>query len=384
MNTFLRPKRIYPLLFFALPVLFVLAVGLACNTPTTESSNQTQVAINVQATQFAQNQTLTAQAEDDQAAADEVDEEQSARQVQETQTAQNATQMALDVQATVNALPSNTPQSTNTPSPTNTPQTVDTQDTQNQPPQQPPTGAQPTINQADFEAWMRTANILLFEDMAIFGFVQPALDAMSMSYVDVNDAMGHFKTQLLSGGPGGQGWDLIISAKEARENISGEFYVYLNDSLNAGSSIIIEEWDIDDIASGKIAVILGRCGVKFQQDWINVPVDKQLLFPINGEHPIHHFPNEGIALTNPSNFWVWDIFDLGDLMKLQPGSDAQLLWGARSAIKDSYATAVVCVDGRLIIQTYGSHSYGQNRVIMMWQNYIYNALQARYVYLQSH
>ncbi|MBC8496665.1 MAG: hypothetical protein H8D37_03290, partial [Chloroflexi bacterium] len=155
-------------------------------------------------------------------------------------------------------------------------------------------------------------------------------------------------------------------------------------ALNAGSSIIIEEWNIDDIAAGKISVILGRCGVEFQRDWINIPLEQQLLFPINGDHPIHHFPNEGISLTNPTNNWQWDFFDLGDLLRLRPGSDAKLLWGARSAIKDSYATAVVCVDGRLIIQTYGSHSYGADRVVMMWSNYIYNALMARYEFLAAH
>jgi len=71
-------------------------------------------------------------------------------------------------------------------------------------------------------------------------------------------------------------------------------------------------------------------------------------------------------------------------LRLRPGSDAKLLWGARSAVKDSYATAVSCVDGRLIIQTYGSHSYGADRVVMMWTNYIYNALLARYEFLATH
>ncbi len=370
-----RSARPRPFRIIGLGILFVFGVALACNTPSTESSNQTQVAINVQATQFAQNQTLTAQADADAEVEAEqqkqLADQQATLDAQATHDAQVLTQAALDVQATINAQPSDTPQ------PTNTQQPEDTSS------QQPPGDAQASFNQAEFETWMRSANILLFEDMAFLGYVQPALDAMSLNYVDVDDALGHFKTQLLSGGPDGQGWDLIISAKEARENVSGEFYVYLNDALNAGSSVIIEEWNIDDIAAGKIATILGRCGVEYQSDWINIPLDKQLLFPINGGHPIHHVPNEGISLTNPTNNWQWDFFDLGDLLRLRPGSDAQLLWGARSAIEDSYATAVVCVDGRLIIQTYGSHSYGQDRVIMMWSNYIYNALMARYQLLMS-
>ncbi|MBC8503559.1 MAG: hypothetical protein H8D34_01790, partial [Chloroflexi bacterium] len=236
-------------LFLALA--FILIVGLACNTPSTESSNQTQIALNVQATQLAQNKTQTAEAE---AAADieaeqqqEADNQQDTLDTQATNDAQALTQVALDVRATIDAQPTNTPQPTNTHQPTDTPQTGG-ENQQN--PQQPPSQEQPAFNELEFQSWMRSANILLFEDMAFLGYVQPALDAMSLSYVDVDDALGHFKTQLLSGGPGGQGWDLIISAKEAREQVSGEFYVYLNDALNAGSSIIIEEWNIDDIAAG--------------------------------------------------------------------------------------------------------------------------------------
>ena len=365
---------------------FILFVGLACNTPSTESSNNTQIAINVQATQIAKDSTLTAEADIAAKQADEILDQQATVDAQATNDAQEATQVALDVLATINAQPSDTPLPTDTPEPTNTPQP---ENNQAEAPAQPAAGAQPptaeqaVFNQADFETWMRSANILLFEDMSLVGVVQPALDAMSLNYVDVDDALGHFKTQLLSGGPGGQGWDLIISSKEARENVSGEFYVYLNDALNAGSSIIIEEWNIDDIALGKIGVILGRCGVELQRDWINIPLENQLLFPINGDHPVHHFPNEGISLTNPSNFWFWNQWDLGDLLRLRPGSDAKLLWGARSAIKDSYATAVICVDGRVIIQTYGSHSYGADRIVMMWTHYIYNALLARYEYLAA-
>ncbi|MEW6406917.1 MAG: hypothetical protein AB1649_34500, partial [Chloroflexota bacterium] len=332
---YVRHTQVIPFGIFISAILFVLLIGLACNTPATESSNQTQVSLNVQATQLSQGETQTAQAE---AQADieeqqqkEIADQQATLDAQATQAAQALTQVALDVQATINAQPSNTPQPTNTTQPASDP---------SQGPQQPPQGAQSNFDQANFEAWMRTANILLFEDMAIVGVVQPALDAMSLNYVDVDDYLGHFKTQLLSGAPNGQPWDLIISSKEARENVSGEFYVYINDALNAGSSIIIEEWNIDDIAFGKIGVILGRCGVEFQRDWINEPVEKQLLFPINGNHPVHHYPNEGISLTNPSNFWAWDFWDLGDLLKLSPGSDAKLLWGARSSVQDSYATAV--------------------------------------------
>jgi hypothetical protein len=377
---------------------FVLLVGMACNTPATENTDSTQVSINVQATQIAKDQTLTAQSEEAEKQQKEIANQTATVNAKATQDAQAITQMALDVQATINAQPTNTPQPTYTPQPTHTPQPTAQQPQGGQQPpagaqqppagaQQPPAGAQapaggqPAFDPAHFQAWMQSAKILLWEDASLVGVVQPALDAMSLNYVDVDDRIGDFKTQLLSGGPGGQGWDLIISAKEARENVSGEYYVYINDALNAGSSIIIEEWNIDDIEFGKIGFILGRCGVEVQKDWFQEPIEKQLLFPINGEHPVHHIPNEGISLTNPTGIWTFG--DLGDFLELSPGSDAKLLWGARSAVKDSYATAVSCVDGRVIIQTYGSHSYGADRVVKMWVNYIYNTLLARYQYLAA-
>ncbi|MEA3349739.1 MAG: hypothetical protein U9Q82_03875 [Chloroflexota bacterium] len=296
-----------------------------------------------------------------------------------------ATQMAVNVQSTVNAQ-----QATQAAQATSTPQPAPTQavPTTAPPTQAPAPTQQSSGPEEDFDTWMRSASILLYEDMSadfsVYRFINLALEGMSLRYVDVRDAMGDYKNQLLTNGPGGQGWDLIISGKERRNNISGEFYVYLNDALNLGSSVIIEEWNIDDIASGKISTILSRCGVEFQRDWINEPLDRQLLYPLNGSHPIHHQPNGGISLTNPSNFWAWDQSDLGDLMELRPGSDAVPLWGARAISKTSYLTGVTCLDGQLTIQTYGSHSYGQNRIVMMWQNYIYNALMARYEYLSSH
>jgi len=244
----------------------------------------------------------------------------------------------------------------------------------------------PQTSLPDFETWMREdASILLFEDMAGAGdvhtFIDQTLNGMGLNYTDTADRLGNYKEQIISRGPGGRGWDLIISGKEMRKGVQGEFYVYLNDALLDGTSVIIEDWDMDDIISGKLGIIMNRCGVKFYRDWINQPMSKQLLFPINGDHPIHHTPNEGISLTNPSGYWNWT--DLGDLMELAPGSNAKPLWGALSNNTTNHLTAVVCMDGQLIVQTYSSHSYGEGRIKMMWENYIYNALKTRYDRISS-
>ncbi len=238
---------------------------------------------------------------------------------------------------------------------------------------------------AEFEIWLKSADILLFEDMSssytTIRYIMETLDSMGLDYVDVKDAIGHFKEQLLSGGPGGEGWDLIIFAIEVRQEgggfwLRGEYYQYINDAFTDGSSVIIEEYQLESIVNGKISMLINRCDLEFQEQWAWDPLKHQLLWQVDGSLPIHHQPNEGIALTNPTGYWPSS--DIGDFMRLAPGSKSEPLWTARTNVKDTYLTAVSCLDNRLILQTYSSHNYGKARVVRMWENYIYNALLARY------
>ena len=308
-----------------------------------------------------------------------------------------ATNMALAVQVTINAMEKEQRTSSDDANMqlTQVAGAVQATLTAAQPSPNPPTAqviiesaatAEPDNQQvlADFETWMKTADILLYEDIAgvytTTRFVMEALDSLGLEYVDVGDAVGNFKDQLVSGGPGGEGWDLVISAKEARGLVKGEIYDYINDNFNNGSSVIIEEWQLDSIVVGKVALLLNRCDVEWQDDWYGDPIENQLLWPVDGSLAIHHQPNEGIALTNPSSFWG---NDLGDFFRLAPGSKADVLWVARANVKDSFITAFSCEENRLIFQTYCSHSYGKDRVVRMWENYIYNALLARYELLSE-
>lgn len=349
---------------FMLGVILTLVLS-ACQMPTQDSSlEETAIALAIQATINAKEQSDQAPSEEEESTSDESS--------QQTAVAQSV-QATMDAsQPTATTEPQPQPTATTEPQPTDEPPP-----TQTTSPQAPP--------DAGFDEWMKSASILVYEDMAgvytISRYVEEALNRMGLDYVDVGDAMGNYKEQLLSGGPGGQGWDLIISAKEARGDIQGEFYVYLNDALNVGSSVIIEEWQLDEIGLGKISTILGRCGVKYQDNWAYDPLDHQLLWPIDGTHPIHHQPNEGIALTNPTGYWPSS--DIGDFMRLELGSNAEPLWAARVNEKTNFLTAVSCLDGQLIIQTYSTHNYGYERVVKMWQNYIYNTLLSRYQRLQN-
>ncbi len=298
----------------------------------------------------------------------------------------DATKAVLELEATSMALQltQTTMDNQAKPSPTVAPTLVPPTAPAEVAPTTAPSATEAPAMSEDFDTWMKSASILLFEDMAGSTdrrrYVNQALNGMGLKYVDVNDALGDYKNQILSGGPGGKGWDLIISAKENRNEVQGEFYEYLNTAINNGSAVIIEEWNMGGIGGGKLSKVTGKCGVKFDKDWIAKEIDDHLIFPINGTNPIHHIPNSGISLTNPTIYWG---SYPGSRMKLTPGSEAIPLWGLYPNTQNSALTAVSCVDGRLIIQTYSTHSFGEDRVIRMWENYIYNTLKARYDYLAS-
>jgi hypothetical protein len=127
-----------------------------------------------------------------------------------------------------------------------------------------------------------------------------SLDSMGLPYVDVKDAIGDFKAQLLSG----TDWDLVISGVEARSGVRGEFFDYLNDQLNNGTSVILEIWTLDEIAGGKIGPLLIRCGVKFQKDWWEPRLETRSIWWLAPEHPIFHEPNEGMLLAHYDLYWT--------------------------------------------------------------------------------
>ncbi len=354
-----------------IPFIFVLIIGLACNQPSAsnnESLDLTKVALDVQGTVIAQqgeqNQQLTQSA---------IAVQQAEIDAQNTQSAQNAianAQQATQLAQTSEAQnqennppePSITPNPTETPLPTDEPQPTETSES-----------VMPNLDDE-----IQNAKILLFEDITkiyLRRYVKEALDGMGLSnnYTDVKDAVGNFKTELLSGTQ----WDLVIAAVEARSGVQGEFFTYLNDQLNDGTGVIIEHWNLDDLSRGQASTILTRCGVKISRDWWDPPNTARSIWLLQGQNPIFHQPNEGISLSNYSIYWYGDA---GDLMRKLSGSDAILLAGTYAKEKNDYGTLVSCVDGRLIIQTFSSHDYHSDDMVRLWQNYIYNTLKAHFEY----
>ena len=112
--------------------------------------------------------------------------------------------------------------------------------------------------------------------------------------VEVNDAVGNFKNELL----GSTKWDLIIVASEARGSIRGEFWEYILTHVNNDVALIVEMWYLDDIANGKVDGILAKCGVKLQKDWYYGPGGNVLdysIYILDPNNDVVNTPNGGIS-----------------------------------------------------------------------------------------
>jgi hypothetical protein len=359
-------KRI--ILMVSLCLLFLALVACSPQATTDPSLSQTQVAMQVQMTVMAQ------QMEDS---------------VQATVQAQNATAAFTSAQATLNAqapVPTAVPQIdyAATQAVMEATQTALAQPAATQPPAEPtlPAATEPPVDEAaDLEAFMKSASILLYEDIVYnpdtTRYVKRTLDEMGLTYVDTGSAIGRFKSQLLTGGPGGKGWDLIIIASEAKSGASGEFYQYVSEALDKGSSVIYELWYLDEKMGANGEALLSRCGVEFQRDWSMVPPEREVMFPVNDSHPIMHEPNDGLTFTKVTDYWAY-LYDIGDLLrKSMTGGDATILVGTIGTESTNHGTLTVCVDDQLVLQTFSTHQISYDVMRRVWENYIYNGLKTR-------
>ena len=377
----------------ALAIIIILMIA-GCSLPTSEktvdeSTLRTQMALEVQMTLLAEQ---SSKGVEETAAAQQ--ETSVAQAIQMTSVAQQAAQLTEqanqpgeptpDHAATQNALASegtaSALQLTQQAQPTAEPPAEATQ---------PPTEPAPTP-EPDVEAFLKSASILLYEDMAgdfeTTRYIKETLDSLGLNYVDTKDAIGRFREHLLSGGPEGKGWDIVIASAEIRTGVRGEMFDYLNEADSAGSSVVLETWIMDSQAGGKLGTLLGRCGVEFMRDWSNVPTDQQVIFPLEATHPLLHDPNDGIQFRI-TNYWAlkygtFDV-DLGDLMRIAPGSGAVMVLGTRGTEKNSYAVLAVCDNGRFVIQTFPTHGYRKEHMTRLWENYLYYLAKARMDYLSE-
>jgi hypothetical protein len=301
------------------------------------------------------------------------------------------TSLAMDQTRAVQSIPpTNTqeppPLPTYTPYPTYTSEMVVQPTAEQQPIEtEPPVEEQPTEEAVQsFEDWLEDVDILLYDDMLSLWeeqVIENAIDGLGLgrNTKNVGDAMGNFLSEMNSAIT----WDLIIVGAESRTNISGEYFDILADQIDRGSSIIIEIWYIDNVASGRIQPLMQRCGISFQDDWWRDPQDNLndfLVYLLEPSDPLFSQPNL-ISLLAPYDI-MW-IDDIGDLVKINSGSNAKLLGGVYPKRYTDYGLLAECLEGRMVWQLFSTHDYKTQEMINLWQNYIYNTLQARYEYLNN-
>jgi hypothetical protein len=261
-------------------------------------------------------------------------------------------------------------------------QEVTVQPTPEQPQQPPPPPQQPTASNIDEQ--MKNAQILLYEDMVSdpteYRYVKKTLDAMDLRYKDDGNAQGWLKSDLLGNSPSGKPWDLVIVAAEARSDVTGEYFDYIDDVLDKGTPVILESWILDSVSQGRVSPILANCGVQVYPYFPkSFSVNDVVLWPISStnQHPIMNDPNGGLKFTRARDKWLPSM-DLGSLMALTGGGDAIFLLGhdAQSDFKDG--ALAVCMKGHLTLQTFSSHSFEWATMYPLWENYITNALRVRF------
>jgi len=257
-------------------------------------------------------------------------------------------------------------------------------------PSQPPTTPTPEpFNEDDFQDWMKTAKILLYEDMTArldtIRYIKTTLDQMGLSYKDDGSAYGWLLNDLESGPKDGDQWDLIILAAEDKNSIKANFFESAMLAVNQDTSVILEVYYLDRAHQSSASGLLNQCGLEFENNWIRIPPSRAVLFPLSPDNPILNQPNSGLGFSSTTEFW-WDSngvidYDIGDLMKLSSDSKATLLLGVTANTPAFHGTSTVCLDGKLILQTFSSHVLTYDSMSPLWENYIYHALRTRYINL---
>ena len=350
---------------FALFIILTLVISPSCNFVAPDETketdlNQTQVALSVE-------QTLTAK---------------EGGGANATIAAQQATIQAQAALSTAQAgqPPQQPPQQPVQP----TQGPVQPAPLQPQQPVQQPTPQVPQQPGGNFQEWLKSAQILLYEDMVSdpseYRYVKKTLDAMDLRYKDDGNAQGWLKGDLLGSSPSGKPWDLVIIAAENHADVTGEYFDYIDDVLDKGTSVILESWILDSVSQGRVSPILSKCGVQVYPYFPKTnSINDVVLWSVGStsQHPIMNDPNGGLKFTRARDKWLYT-FDLGSLMALTGRGDALFLLtqDATSDYKDG--AVAVCMQGRLILQTFCSHSFEWETMYPLWENYITNALKVRF------
>ena len=223
----------------------------------------------------------------------------------------------------------------------------------------------------DLTARMKSAKILVYENMDernIGMWISDALDNLGLTYTNTGSYSGHFMEFLNSGTI----YDLIIVGAEDKDIISGEFWDVINTRLNRDkAALIVEIWYLNREANGPINKIMSKCGISYQKDY-QLAESTYWWVPT---HPIFNEPNTVLPLIHYSRFWA---NQTGDKIRLNGSGDAVLLAGVQVQPQNQEGVMAVCMEGRVVFQTFSTHDYKEGDMVPLWENYIYNTLKAHF------
>ena len=305
---------------------------------------------------------------------------------------------AIEAQSTLDAIPTATPQATPIPveiSPTeNSIPTVAAQQEPSATPEPSSTAtvtetSQPTLTPTvtetatpdeyaktrEFEGKIKAANILVYElpdsDGKLVGRIDKALEGLNFAggtVLNTHDRLGNFITSLKS-----QNWDLVIIAAESRSIIDLGSLGVLDDIIKhveKGGGLIVEGWNFDEDQSNMASFILDQCHARVEKSWFR-PADYDaadfFISDLGGSSLLLNQPNEILMPIEPSVYWMGDV---GDLIRLLPGSDARIVAGLVSDDPTNYGVITACNRGRLVLQTFSTHDYRLWDMVQLWRNYI--------------
>ncbi len=235
----------------------------------------------------------------------------------------------------------------------------------------PPTPVPPTPTE-DIMEKIRSAEVLIYENTDARGFgmwIEEAARNMGVQYIQTGSYSGHFMEQLNSG----KNFDLIIVGAEDKNVIRGEFWDVINTRLvRDKAALIMEVWYLDRYSAGPLSTVLGKCGVKYRSDYDLA----ESIYWWDSTHPIFNEPNTVLPLLHYSPFWA---NQTGDKMRLTGGGDAKFLAGLSSKPDTDSGVMAVCMEGRMIVQTFSDHDYHEDQIVPLWENYIYNTLKSHFL-----
>jgi len=237
----------------------------------------------------------------------------------------------------------------------------------------------PVAKTQDMQSRIKTANILVFEDVSdggeteLVGRIDRVIEYMGITggkVVNAHERAATFERFLKDGTP----WDLIIIANESRRSFNTNLISLTIPFLKQKTALIVEAWNLDEDYNTGASFIMDYCGIRVEKNWYrseDYKPEQFLFYNFAQNEPLFFYPNRINIPVRPTAYWMGDV---GDLMNLYPGSRSRFAGGLISNDPSRYGIITVCDEGRVIVQTFSTHDYSYWDTITLWENYITHVL----------